>query len=157
MFEVASEIVDFHVALRGVQGLEFLGEDGGYVLSDEDFFIKDENDQPKANKQVPRRFYFTIPDRTALRSLLGLWRRYQRGEELDRGQKAWKNVFGHLADIRPWGPKDRLTEDAMRDWSERLKLYPDEPVRLEVEFWYRDDALRRRTTEEAFIGKIGRV
>ena len=154
VFEVASEIVDFHVALRGVQGLEFLGEDGGYVLSDEDFFIKDEDDQPKANKQVPRRFYFTIPDRTALRSLLGLWRRYQRGEELDRGQKAWKNVFGHLADIRPWGPKDRLTEDAMRDWSERLKLYPDEPVRLEVEFWYRDAALRRRTTEEAFIGKL---
>ena len=154
VFEVASDIVDFYQAIRGVPGLEFLGEDEGDASPDEDFFILDDNGQPTADKPVPRHFYFTIPDQTALKELVSLWRRHQRGEELGRGRAAWRNVFEHLADIRPWGPKDRLTEDAIRDWRERLELHPDEPVRFEVEFWYRDDASRRQKTERSFASKL---
>lgn len=150
VFEVASEVVDFYQAVRGIPGLEFLGEDEGDAAPDEDFFIPDKEGQPRTDKRVPRRFYFTIPDQAALRELVSLWQRYQRGEDLGRGRAAWRRVFGHLADIRPWGPKDRLTEEAAQDWRERLELHPDEPIRFEVEFWYRDSAPRREAAETAF-------
>jgi hypothetical protein len=150
VFEVASDVVDFYQAVRGVPGLEFLGEDEGDATPDDDFFVPDKEDRPRKDKRVPRRFYFTIPDRAALDELVSLWKRHQRGKPLGRGRAAWKHVFGHLADIRPWGPKDRLTEEAIEDWRERLELQPEEPVCFEVEFWYRDSAPRRQTTETAF-------
>lgn len=154
VFEVASEVVDFYRAVRGVSGLEFLGEDEGDAAPDEDFFVPNKDGEPRADKRVPRRFYFTIPDQTALGELVSLWQRFQRGEELGRGRTAWRDVFGHLADIRPWGPKDRLTEEAIEDWRERLEFSSDTPIRFEVEFWYRDNAARRETAVAAFLEKL---
>lgn len=147
VFEVASTVADFYRAVRGVPGLEFLGEDEGDAAPDEDFFIPDKNGKPRENKRVPRRFYFTIPDQRALRELVSLWKRFQRGEELGRGRTAWRDVFGHLADVRPWGPKDRLTKEAEDDWRERLQSAPDTPIRFETEFWYRESAERREAAE----------
>ncbi len=154
VFEVASEIADFYRAARGVPGLEFLGEDEGDAAPDEYFYVPDSEGDPKDEKRVPRRFYFTIPDRTALRELVSLWQRFQRGEELGRGRTAWRDVFGHLADVRPWGPQDRLTAEAVTDWRERLEFAPDRPIRIEAEFWYRDNAARRGTAESKFMEKL---
>lgn len=154
VFEVASEVADFYRAVRGVPGLEFLGEDEGDAAPDEDFYVPDKDGDPRDDKRVPRRFYFTIPDRTALRELVSLWQRFQRGEELGRGRTAWRDVFGHLADVRPWGPRDRLTAEAVEDWRERLQFAPDTPIRFEVEFWYRDNATRRETAETGFTEKL---
>lgn len=154
VFEVASEVADFYRAVRGVPGLEFLGEDEGDAAPDEDFYVPDKEAGPRDDKRVPRRFYFTIPDRTALRELVSLWQRFQRGEELGRGRTAWRDVFSHLADVRPWGPQDRLTAEAVEDWRERLQFAPDTPIRFEVEFWYRDNAARRETAENSFTAKL---
>jgi len=154
VFEVASEIADFYRAARGVTGLEFLGEDEGDAAPDEHFYVPDTEGERRDNKRVPRRFYFTIPDQAALRELVSLWHRFQRGEALGHGRTAWRDVFGHLADIRPWGPRDRLTAEAVEDWRERLQFAPNRPVRFEVEFWYRDDAARRKTAETAFTEKL---
>ena len=154
VFEVASEVADFYRAVRGVPGLEFLGEDEGEAAPDEDFYVPDKEGDPRDDKRVPRRFYFTIPDRTALTELVSLWRRFQRGERLGHGRAAWREVFGHLADVRPWGRQDRLTDEAVEDWRERLQFAPDTPVRLEVEFWYRDSAARRETAETMFTEKL---
>ena len=142
VFEVASEVADFYRAVRGVPGLEFLGEDEGDAAPDEDFYVPDKDGDPREDKRVPRRFYFTIPDQTALGELVSLWQKFQRGEKLGRGRTAWRDVFEHLADVRAWGPKDRLTEEAIEDWRERLQIAPDTPIRFEVEFWYRDNAAR---------------
>ena len=154
VFEVASEIVDFYRAVRGVTGLEFLGEDEGEAAPDEDFFFPDDEGWPKEGKLVPRRFYFTLPDRVALLQLISLWKRYQKGEELGHGRAQWKHVFAHLVDVRPWGPRDRLTEDTMLDWHERLEFYPEKPVRFEVEFWYRNEVSQRKEAEKTFIAKL---
>ena len=154
VFEVASEIVDFYRAVRGVAGLEFLGEDEGEAAPDEDFFFLDKQGQPKDGKLVPRRFYFTLPDQAALLQLVSLWKRYQKGEELGRGRTQWKHVFGHLVDVRPWGPKDRLTEETMLDWRDRIESNPEKPVRFEVEFWYRGNASQRETAEKLFTDKL---
>ena len=154
VFEVASQVAGFYRAVRGVPGMEFLGEDEGDAALDEDFYVQDKDGNPIDGKRVPRRFYFTIPDRTALDELVSLWGRFQRGEALGSGRTAWRDVFGHLADVRPWGPQDRLTAEAIQDWRERLELTPDRPIRLEAEFWYRDDTARRETAETRFTGKL---
>ena len=154
VFEVASEVADFYRAVRAVPGLEFLGEDEGDAAPDEDFFVPDKNGEPREHKRVPRRFYFTIPDQTALRELVSLWQRFQRGEELGRGRTAWRDVFGHLADVRAWGPRDRLTKEAIEDWQERLQTAPDTPIRFETEFWYRDNAARREAAEATFTEEL---
>ena len=62
---------------------------------------------------------------------------------LGRGRTAWRSVFEHLADVRSWGPQDRLTAEAVEDWRERLKFAPDTSIRFEIEFWYRNDEARR--------------
>jgi Subtilase family len=64
-------------------------------------------------------------------------------------------VFEHLKDIRPWGPSDRLTADAIQDWQERLEAAPQRPVRFETEFWFRDNEERRRRTEHSFEAMLG--
>ncbi len=154
VFEVASEIADFYRAVRSVPGLEFLGEDEGEDAPDSDFFFPDKHGDPIDGKRVPRRFYFTIPDQTALRQLVSLWQLYQRGEALGHGRTAWLDVFGHLVDVRPWGPKDRLTAEAVEDWRERLQFSPDSRIRFEVEFWFRGNAARRETAETTFMEKL---
>lgn len=93
VFEVASEVVDFYRAVRGIPGLEFLGEDEGDAAPDEDFYIPDKDGVPRADKRVPRRFFFTISDQTALRELVSLWKIFQRGEELGRGRTARHGVM----------------------------------------------------------------
>ena len=139
VFEIASEIIDFDRARRNVNGLEFLGEDQDELPPDEDFFVQGS----KHEESVKRCIYFTMPDARALQEIVRLWKLYQRGEDLERGKKEWKKVFDHLADIRPWGPKDRVSEEAKASWSQHLKESPDEPIRFEVEFWFRvDEGLR---------------
>ncbi len=157
VFEVASDMADFYRAYRGIPGLEFLGEDEGEAAPDDDFFIPGTDGEPREDKNVPRRFYFTIPDQTALRELVSLWNRFQRGENLGYGRTAWRDVFSHLADMRPWGPMDRLTEEAIEDWRERLEFAPDTPIRFEVEFWFRDNATRREQAERTFLEKLREV
>lgn len=149
VFEIASEVVDFDRARRNVPGLEFFGEDQDEVPPDEDFLIKD-----KPDKAIRRRIYFTMPDATALREIVSLWNRYQRGEALERGRKEWKKVFDHLSDIRPWGPQDRITEEARTDWLRHLEQAPDEPIRFEVEYWYRTRAPLRETAHNRLQGLV---
>jgi Subtilase family len=147
VFEVASDVVDFYRALRGLPGFELLGEDEAEAEADENFFLTDRHGVPVPEKRVPRRLYFTIPDHTALEQMLSLWRRYQRGEPLGRGRTAWRDVFGHLDDLRRWGPQDRLTHDVVSDWNERLREHPETPIPFEVELWYYNDQARRERGE----------
>jgi hypothetical protein len=152
VFEVTGSTTDFYRAVRGVPGLEFLGEDEGDVPPTEDFSVAG-----KPEKDVPVRFYFTIPDERALHELVSLWERFQRGEPLGRGRAEWRKVFEHLADVRPWGPRDRLTPEALEDWGERLNAAAEAPVTFEVEYWYREDAGRREHAQAAFAAEIGRL
>ena len=156
VFEVAGSLTDFYKAARSVSGLEFLGEEEGEFPSDDDFIVT-ENGVQKPQKGVPVRFYFTFPDQTALAELVGLWKRFLRGEDLGYGRTEWRNVFGHLSDIRPWGPKDRVTSDALADWEERLRIAPDKPVRFDVEFWYRTNGEARLRAERSFITELERL
>jgi hypothetical protein len=55
------------------------------------------------------------------------------------------------------GPKDRLTEETIANWQDRLGAARGEPIRFEVEFWYRDHEARREHAERAFRTELGRL
>ena len=45
--------------------------------------------------------------------MVGLWTRFRTGQALPDGFAPWRNLFAQLRDLRPWGPKDRVSpEDA---------------------------------------------
>lgn len=145
VFEIASEIVDFDRARRNIPGLEPLGEDQDEVSPDEDFII-----DGKPEKKIRRRIYFTMPDKIALQEIVSLWKLYQQGKNLGYGRGEWKKIFAHLADIRPWGPQDRVTAEARTEWSKFLKEAPDKPIKLEVEFWFRTSPTLRDAAHQSF-------
>lgn len=156
VFEVTGTLVDFYRALAGIPGLELLGEEEDELPADDDFAIV-ENGERKTSKAVPVRLYFTIPDSEALRELVRLWDLFRAGQPLGYGKNQWKSVFEHLADVRPWGPKDRITEETLANWQDRLEAMPDQPVRFEVEFWYRAQENRRRIAERSFQTELDRL
>ncbi|WP_424983822.1 S8 family peptidase [Maritalea sp. S77] len=155
VFEIASTVVDFHRALRQISGLEFLGEDEDELEPNDDFATTDKDGNRRDDKAVPRRLFFTLPDAAALRELVSLWNRYRSGENITRPHTEWKRVFAHLSDIRPWGPQDRVTDDTKQEWLERLRDFPDEPVRFEVEFWYRATTALRYRAHQRLAEAIG--
>jgi hypothetical protein len=153
VFEVAGTLTDFYSAVRSIKGLEFLGEEEDEIASDEYFFVVDKG-EPKLSKAVPIRLYFTIPDSEALRELVRLWELFKAGQPMGPGKAEWKKVFMHLADVHPWGPKDRLTKETMANWKDRLEAAPDGKIRFEVELWYRDHESQRQTSERAFLTEL---
>ena len=91
-----------------------------------------------------------MPDVAALRQLVSLWQRYKTGRRMADGFGVWTQLFGLLKDVRAWGPQDRLTADTLADWDEQLAAAPDEPIRFEVELWFREDADTRQRAYATF-------
>ena len=99
-----------------------------------------EEELPKEDGETPVQ-YLMVPDAGALKQLLSLWNRWQRGEELERGLTPWRDVFALLRNLRAWGPEDRVTEHDQKIMAEELGgRAPDEPIRLEIELVYRSNS-----------------
>jgi hypothetical protein len=112
--------------------------------ADEDFAVQDREDQDRTG-MVPGRLYLAMPDMRALQELLSLWERWQRGEPMVRGFAPFANLFAHLRALRPWGPEDRIPEETVAYWREETERHPGQPVRTEVELWFRDSEAQRNT------------
>ena len=141
VLEVAGSLVDFHALTRHVDGLEFLGTEEIEFDPDEDFYELDtrrgREGEPRTDRRLGGRLYLSMPDVTALRQLLSLWGRWQRGEQMPTGLTPWRDIFASLRDIRPWGPVDRLSEETISHWREEIENDPDDMRRIEAEIWFR--------------------
>ncbi len=142
VLEVAGSLVDFQAVAARVDGLEFLGDEEVEREADEDFFEEDTRRGREGERRTDRplggRLYLAMPDVGALRQLLSLWSRWQRGQDLPAGFAPLRDVFACLRAIRPWGPADRLSEETISRWREEIEDDPEELRRIEVELWYRD-------------------
>ena len=147
VLEVAGSMVDFQALAARVEGLEFLGDEEIEFDPDEDFFELDERKGREGERRTDRplggRLYLAMPDVEALRQLLSLWDRWQRGAGLPTGFTPWRDVFASLREIRPWGPADRLSDETISRWREEIEDDPGEMRRIEVELWFRDGAASR--------------
>lgn len=137
VFEVAGQLKDFCAQAQEL-GLEYLGDYEEEIDPSEDFYNKRNPD-----KAIAGRMYLAMPDVRALRDLLGLWRRYQRGENMPSGKSEWRELFSLLVDVRPWGPQDRVPAETIAYWRESLQDDPDAPVRFDIELWFHESADQR--------------
>jgi hypothetical protein len=147
VFEVIGSVAKFVEAARAA-GLEWMGEDyaGPPAEPDED----SEDLEAEAAGQTP--LYVTMPTLEGLRKVVGYWRRYAGGEPRSSETAVWWGLFGYLKDVRPWSARDRV-DPGVEPYLERvLKRAPDQPVRLELDLWYRSDVALRATAQEYVDG-----
>ena len=155
VFVSAVRIGDFARAARLV-GLEVLSE----IELDDDYDLPDDliAERPEA---VSPTLYTTMPTQDALNRLLRLWRKFQAGRAAERGYAPWWRLFNLLAELRPWGPEDRLSADDRRELEDRLPFDDDAEVRLELEHWPTRNRNRldrwRRDTEARVVAFGGRI
>lgn len=165
VFEIAGTVDDFVKAIARVPGLEFMAEIETEKPPDERFAIDDarkgRRGEVRDDKNVPGRLYLAMPTIGAFNELLRLWEHWSRGERLGRGYTPFEKVFEQLRVLRPWGAEDRILDETIAYWQEKVASAPDQPVRTEVELWFylttagRHEASRRLAAHIAEVG--GRV
>lgn len=144
VFEVVGSLADFYAQARDL-GLEYLGDYEAEFAPDDDFY-----DRQRPGRSLTGRVYLAMPDVAALRQLVSLWQRFQAGERMPPGRGAWGELFRNLADVRPWGPQDRVPAETVEFWRQSLRDAPDQPVRFEAELWFHDSSARRQEAHNRF-------
>lgn len=148
VLETVSSVDEFHKALRGLEGLEWLsGFESTEIEPDEDFYHPHE-----AEKRLKGRIYLIVSNQKGLKELLRLWNLFRKNPEnpeFAHGRKKWRHLFSGLKDIRPWGPEDRLQETGIQaEWERRL-AQEAETVGIEIELWYRTDENARENSDQS--------
>jgi hypothetical protein len=153
VIELATEPTSFASAARAI-GLEWLAEDEIELDPTETIFPINKKGE-RQDKPFLGRLFLTMTDRRALDELLSRWRQWrdQPDKPWPLGEAAWRDVFPHIVDIRPWGMEDRLHETGLlQDLAERIEA-GEGRVPFEAELWYRHSAERRALAE----GEIDRL
>jgi hypothetical protein len=152
VFEIGGTIANFLRAISKIRGLEFMVESESEFAADENFAVRDtrrrREGQDRADVPVPGRFYLAMPDTRALEELMSLWERWRADEPMDRGFAPFRDLFNQLRDLHPWGPLDRIPDDTIAYWREEARQHPNEPVRTELELWFRQSEERRRQASQ---------
>ncbi|MCG7931791.1 MAG: S8 family serine peptidase [Candidatus Thiodiazotropha lotti] len=130
VFVTAGNVQNFARAARDI-GLEVFAET---ELEDVDEFPEGFAPAGKA-EALSRTLYATMPTLEVFERISTLWRAYQNDEAAPTGAAPWWTAFNRLLEIRPWGPEDRLTENARAIIEDRLPFDESEAVSLEIEIW----------------------
>lgn len=131
VFVTAGSVADFAKVAREA-GLEVFSEEE--LESIEDY---PEGFQPAGKSTtLARTLYATIPTVESFQQILSLWSAHQGGEDAPYRAAPWWNAFNLLLELRPWGPQDRLGDDARTIIEDRLAFRPDDdPISIEFEIW----------------------
>lgn len=158
VFEVAGSVDKMANAIRSVPGLEYLGEHSSEFPPDADFFMVDQRrgkrGQRRDDQLITSTVYLAMPDLQALEELLGLWRRFKASKQFDRGFAPWRDVFKQLKELRVWGPKDRVTEEAILDFQLLLTAGPTSHLPVEIELWAHARASARKRARERIVAIV---
>jgi len=160
VLEIVGSVENFANAVKKIDGLEWMAEwDEDEIPPDEDFFRLGEDDEEDHEKALRGRLFLVMSNQRGITELLSLWNRYQANPEqkFDHGFNKFRDVFRQLKDLRRWSEQDRILETGMLEyWKEALEHGYD-PIRFEVEFWFRADEKRRAAVFERFSAAVGEV
>lgn len=152
VIETIGGIEKFANAVKLINGLEWLGElVEENIEPDADFYVLDEAGQRVEGKTLGGRLYFVMTNHAALAELLSLWRAYQANPDLvfRRGLARFREVFKHLKNIRTWGVQDRFEgTGVIEEWQRELAARDTEPVKFEIELWYRKSISHRQASTQ---------
>jgi len=153
VIETVGSVEKFATAVARLDGLEWLGEiEIEEIAPDDDFY-----DTKKKSKTLNGRLYLLMSNQAALSEMLTLWDRYQRDQSMKwpLGLTKFRDLFLLLHDIRRWSVEDRLNETSVIEaWQEDLTALSDEPLRVEIELWYRGVSTQRADAERAVVRLI---
>jgi hypothetical protein len=154
VLETVGPVEDFVVAVRNIDGLEWLGEvEEEDIPPDDDFFVADREGAP-TDKPIRGRIFLVFTNQQALEQILSLWKSWKADQPLPWGLGKWGDVFAQLREVRPWGVRDRLIETGvLSDWLDRVE-HEQEVVPCEIELWFRNDHHRRRIARERVGGIV---
>lgn len=148
VMEIAGSLTDFYKVVQRIPGLAFLADEDIGFAPDEDFAELDaETGEARMDRTVGGRRYLAMPTLGALRELLGLYERWDRGEAMPRGFTPWRDLFDQLKTLRAWGPEDRIGDDAVRAFEQDLAAAGVASTTIEAELWF-------QPAEEARIAAI---
>ncbi len=160
VFEIAGSVDQFYKAAAKVPGLEFVTEEDYSFDPDDDFSMLDDG-LPTEDLLVQGKRYLAMPTGGALEDMLKLYRDWRRGKSMPRGFTPWRDVFLQLKTLRPWGPQDRITDDAIAVWESELADAGVAEVSIEAELFFhrtadsREEAIEELTeATEALGGEI---
>ncbi|WP_422365331.1 S8 family serine peptidase [Pelagibius sp.] len=155
VFETLLPIPNFQKAAARI-GFELLIED----RLDDAYEIPEELIDDYVEAAAPT-LYAVMPSSADLQRMLQLWRAYQNAEEKPYGLAPWWKLFDMLADVRVWGPQDRLTPQAKAELLQELSENDADPIRLELEIWPTANMVQRskwqndtRARVEALGGQV---
>jgi hypothetical protein len=145
ILETVGQVENFIVAVRGIEGLEWLGEmEEENIPPDDDFFVPDKDGAARMDKPIRGRLFMVLTNQQALGKILSLWNRWKSNQPLPWGLSKWGDLFAQLRDLRPWDVRDRLFETGiLADWQDRVK-HGAEVVPCEIELWFRNTPNRRQ-------------
>ncbi len=146
VFETVGSVGDFQSVARRIPGMEWLGDFDTEVVDPDPGFLGDGSEP----EQLTGRLFVVLSNRTAYNELIKLWRLWSRStdEKLPRNYGKLAEVFKHLQEVRPWGPRDRIeSTGVVASWQKGLAS--NEPaIRFEVELWCRSDDASRAAAYE---------
>ncbi len=141
VLETVGSVGNFQSAVRRIPDMEWLGDFDAEIAEPDPGFLADGT----SNDQLSGRLFVIATNRSAFNELLALWRAWTvaSDEKLPRGFGSLAEVFKHLQDVRPWGPKDRIRATGIVEaWQKELAS--NEPtIRFEAELWCRADPTLR--------------
>jgi hypothetical protein len=145
VLETVGPVPDFIVAVRGIPGLEWLGEvEEEDIPADDDFFVTARDGSARPEKTLRGRVFLVFANQQALRQMLSLWNLWMHGRPLPHGRTKWGDLFSQLRDMRPWGARDRLEETGILEhWEERAS-HNEKVIPCEIELWFHGSAQRRQ-------------
>lgn len=141
VFELNAPVNDFIKAAQRL-GLEWLTEDVPTPPTEEedsDYAGKDDNGVV---------LYVTMPSMEGLQRLMTLWNRYTAGDARPSEAREWWQLFGYLRDVRAWSAQDRVDPNLAAYISRSMERQPEQPVRVELDLWYRQNSDLRLAARE---------
>ncbi|MFC7551145.1 hypothetical protein ACFQU7_00835 [Pseudoroseomonas wenyumeiae] len=151
VLEVRTSVEDFAAAAVRL-GFEWLGEMAPGDVTDEDpELAQGDNASSGDAEEAGDRLFVALPTEDALRALLASWRSYTRRESPGEN-RAWWSLFEYLTDLRSWSPQDRVEAATVDYLQRRLQMAPNQPVRLELDLWFRGtDEARAAAVEQVSL------
>jgi hypothetical protein len=151
VFETVGSLTNFQNVVKKIPGMEWLGDFDADIADPDPGFLADGTDATR----LPGRLFVVVANRTAFAELQKLWRAWIRAkdEKLPRGFGPLAEVFKHLQDVRPWGPKDRVAATGVIAYWERGLAANQPAIRFEAELWCRAD----QSTRNAAYGRLQAV
>jgi len=139
VFEALDERVDLH-RIAAELSLEILVEAESAIDPDDEVELV--RPETARDPQISSCMHAVCLSEASMNRILVAWRSWRRNGSVPYGLSPLKEFFGHLRDVRPWGPVDRVRGI---DWDEYFAgRVPGADHAVELELWYRESLANRR-------------